>query len=402
MNNALVNWLIIVLFLTCIGSFEWLYAVFGKVAFYSDIKVACLLLIHMLFFSIFQLFSGSLIDNYGIKMTILLAVFCSLIGMILQSCINANLFFMTLFVSQFFLTFGASFTFVGIGYVSRRFFSLQNYGLMFGLAQTIYSLSYAIFNVAVFFHWVSAENFKLLAIYIIMLQVVICILALFMISNPKEYNHKRNVTFRDTFKQCLCYIYSVSRIKPIWLISILGSISFGMFFSCSTFLFYRINVHSNEFLAIALLNMWIGFSIGAPISCWIFNYFHNKKYIFLTFNIIQCLSLIFLSMINYKIEGQYLSYIYYCIAELFGFTSGGHMIAFIIGSSVVNSDKISTVCAILNGCMCITSGLIILIVIILAVHYDISHIILLLAILSLFTHIAVNFLSAKFTKYQIT
>ncbi|KJV68655.1 MFS transporter [Candidatus Neoehrlichia procyonis] len=400
MNKSLVNWLVIVLFFVCIGSFEWLYAVFGKVVFYSDLKVAYLLFVHMLFFSIFQLFSGSLIDYFGIKITIALASFCSLIGMILQVFISTNLFFVMLFLSQFFLTFGASFTFIGIGYVSRRFFS-SYYGVMFGLAQMIYSLSYAMFNAIVFLHWVSISNFRLLTTCNIVLQGIVCILTLCVVSNPRGYNCQRNVILYDVVRQCLCNIYDVSIVKAIWLISALGSISFGMFFSCSTFLWYKINIYSNEFLAITLSYMWVGFSIGSPVSCWISNYFRDKKFTFLVFSVIQCCSLIFLLMINYKIENQYLIYIYYSIAWLFGFASGGHMIAFVIGSNAVSLYKISTACAIINGCMCIMSGLIILVVMMLAIYYDISLIILIFSILSLLLYIIAAFFSIRNTSLNI-
>lgn len=97
--------------------------------------------VYMVAFAVFQFFSGSLLDRYGSRPLLAVAVALVTAGAFLYAA-TSN--FGTLVLAQVVLAVGSSFGFVGAGYIGGKWFVAARYGLMFGLVQMFASLGSAV------------------------------------------------------------------------------------------------------------------------------------------------------------------------------------------------------------------------------------------------------------------
>ncbi|SDG08036.1 Sugar phosphate permease [Sinosporangium album] len=92
-------------------------------------------------FALCQFFSGSLLDRFGSRPLMTVAVALVTCGAFLYSATSSM---GTLILAQLVLAAGASFGFVGAGYLGRHWFGPARFGLMFGLVQSLASLGSAV------------------------------------------------------------------------------------------------------------------------------------------------------------------------------------------------------------------------------------------------------------------
>ena len=379
-------WLATVLMLLSVGWFESIYAVFGGEVLGSEIKVAALLFTHMCLFSLFQLFSGTLIDCYGSKRLIPMAALCVLIGMLLQVHTYKHNFPLMVLVSQIFLTFGSSFGFVGVGYLSYGFFEKSISGIMFGFAQMAYSISYAVFWViSLCYESFLKQNFKFATWSMVFFQLAIFLFMIFVSSNTKtSVLHKGSVRFLDIIHGILEAILTRNAVT----ISMIAGIEFGIFFAVSSMFLYKAGNHVGGILSFC---SWVGFAVGAPLSCWMHSFLRVKsKYIFLLSGFIQSFCLLLIVVFTHKIlaaeDHVLLGYANNAVATVFGVVSGAHMVAFSVGRYLVREESITTYYALVNGFMCVLSGVVVLGLTALAEFYPLLDLLFATAILALMSY----------------
>ena len=379
-------WLATVLMLLSIGWFESIYAVFGNEVFNSDLKVAVLLFTHMCLFSIFQLFSGTLIDCYRSGKLILIAAFCVLIGMILQVHTYEHNFSIMVIISQIFLTFGSSFSFVGIGHLSYRFFAKSISGIMFGFAQMAYSMSYAIFWLfSLGYELFLKQNFKFATWSIVFFQLAILLLMIPVSNNIRIQECDNSGT---SFSDMISRICEVTMAKNVIIVSMIAGIEFGIFFATSSMLLYKANSDVGGMLS---FYAWIGFAVGAPLTCWMHSFLGIRgKYILLFSGFVQalCLTITMLLIPAGLSPGVHalLSYVNYFVATMFGVVSGAHMVAFSVGRYLVKEKSITTYYAVVNGSMCILSGVVVLVLTALTEFYSLRNLLLFMAVLAIMSY----------------
>ena len=381
-SYPILNWIIGVLVLICGSNFQIAYAVINPYVSedlnLSIAQTALAASIHMWCFSIFQLFTGSILDCYNAKKVLPISAILTIIGTFLFFHAEYTICF---FVSQIFLALGASFGFVGAGYISYRFFSPLKSGIMFGLVQTVYSLS-ALFMEYIYTSLIlSGLPWKNIIEYIEYVEVAVFIVTLFLIENKESaYLKSDNANIIKLLLQVFKHIIEIIRVRNIWLFTIVGSFMFGIFLSIAIFwgqkLLIAMNL-SDDNVTLVHSIIWIGFAVGCPLVDVISNVLKNRKHVFMGFCLLQCISLSLLLC----------SSSIYCLCFyifVFGFASGGHMLNFSIGTDVVDKGKIGTVCSIINGLMCIMGGAFMFLVALALEYqdkYDVIHVSLLMPVL---------------------
>ena len=92
-------------------------------------------------FALVQVFSGALLDRFGSRPLLGVAAALVTVGAFLYAGTTS---FAALALAQTVLALGASFGFVGAGYIGGKWFAAARYGLMFGLVQAAASLGSAV------------------------------------------------------------------------------------------------------------------------------------------------------------------------------------------------------------------------------------------------------------------
>ncbi|WP_235111296.1 MFS transporter [Ehrlichia muris] len=371
----IINWIIGVLVLICGSNFQIAYAVINPYVSedlnLSIAQTALAASIHMWCFSIFQLFTGSILDCYNEKKVLPVSVVLTIIGTFLFFHAEYTVCF---FVSQIFLALGASFGFVGTGYISYKFFSPLKSGIMFGLVQTVYSLSSLFMEYIYACLTSSGLPWRDIIRYIEYIEIAVLIATLFLLGNKKSACLKSGDTnIIKLLLQVFKHIVGIIRLRKIWLFTIVGSSMFGVFLSIAVFwgqkLLIAMNLRDDNVTLIHSI-IWMGFAIGCPLVNIISNILKNRKHVLMGFCLLQCSSLSLL------LCGSNL----YCLCVymfIFGFASGGHMLNFSIGTDVIDEGKIGTVCSVINGLMCIVGGVIMFLVALVLEYqdkYDVIHV----------------------------
>ncbi|GAT77097.1 major facilitator family transporter [Ehrlichia ruminantium] len=355
-----INWIIGVLVLVCGSNFQIAYSIMNpNIAQDLDISLSHIALaasIHMWCFSIFQLFTGLILDCYGIKRVLPISILFIFIGTFLFSYSNYRICF---FISQIFLSFGASFGFVGAGYISYKFFSYLKSGIMFGFVQAAYSISSLLMEYTYIFLISRGVSWRDLIRYIEYLEIAVFILTLLLTDCKWSASLKRNsISIRKLLSEVFYNIIELISLRDIWFSTIVGSLMFGIFLSVAILWGQKLLIAlklSTYYSGLVHSVIWIGFAIGSPIVNFVSRIVKNRKYVFMSFCVLQCISLMLLLCSSSL-------YILCILMFTFGFASGGHMLNFSIGTDIVDETKVGTVCSIINGFMSISGGIIIFII----------------------------------------
>ncbi|WDM85749.1 MFS transporter [Ehrlichia sp. JZT12] len=389
----ILNWIISVLVLVCGSNFQIVYAVINPyVSGDLDLSIAQTALaasIHVWCFSIFQLFTGSILDYYGAKKVLPISMVFISIGTFLFSYTDYVVCF---FVSQIFLALGASFGFVGAGYISYRFFSPLISGIMFGLVQTMYSMSSLFMEYTYTYLTSSGLSWRNLIRYIEYIEISVFVLTLFL-SNHKESTYLRDseTNLLKVIVKVLSHIVEVMHIRSIWLFTVTGSLMFGVFLSMAVLWGQKLLIAmdlGSYYSGVVHSIIWVGFAIGCPLANVISNVLKNRKYVFMCFCILQCLSLVVMLLYSNNL------YTLCFLMFVFGCASGGHMLNFSIGTDVVSENKVGTVCSVINCFMSILGGIIMFIIALLLEYqsqYDILQVSLLMPLVIFLSFILLFF-----------
>ena len=361
--KQLVYWLMLVFMLLTTCTFEWMYGAFGTTALSSDLRVATLLFLHMLLFSVFQLFSGVLLDNKGSRVLLPLAAACVFVGMVLQIFTNAQNFPIMGLVSQIFFTFGASFNFIGVDYLSVGIFRASMVGTAVGVAQMGYGLLYfTSWYLARYYAPFFMQNFTSLLWCIAVVQLLIFFVMLGVTNTPEAYRCCI-ARSRLQFTQVLCHAWNVARRSNVSVLSLIAGMEFGIFFALAGVLFYKTK---SDVGSIVSAYSWAGFAVGALFFASAPTLLNWKNLnILLGTGVLQGCTLLFLALtIKSMISVDYLLHLFYAsctLAGLFGFFSGGHMAAFAEGIHIVERKLLTTFFSVLNGYMCVLAGFVLLV-----------------------------------------
>lgn len=299
--------------------------------------------------AIIQLFSGAMMDRMGPRKTIVPSAFCATIGIILFA--NAASFWQ-LVAAQALMAVGASFGFVGAGYISSVWFPPVHFGLMFGLVQVFVSFSSAFGQKAV--DWIMKlldwrELLSSLSVWGVAISICLFIFMRMPKPMPKQDIQLLSLSckilkdaayvlcHRDVVLSCICggIIYGyVWALGVTWLPKIVSSHGVAM------------NVSN-----IACSAMWLGVALGSLVIDRIWYIVGSGRNVLLVGLIFQAITL---GMIYFLSLSPVL---YIVIACLFGMSNSVHMIIYTIGKQTVELQYAGTVLSLINSIMFFMCGL---------------------------------------------
>lgn len=300
-------------------------------------------------FAILQFFSGAMFNVFSSKKIYFFSLLTMIFGFFVL--INSDNF-AHLILSQLLIATGASFGFIGAAHISSICFPVAQFGLMFSLVQTISSLSALIIQILFSSLLAEGADWKNMIVCIILFGVLIFVLTLFC-PNTLPKSSSEECTIQNSIRTVM---FTVLKLRDIWITSVVGAITFGTFLALNTLWAPRL-LSNSELGAvesgIATAILWLGLAVGAPIADRISTLLKNRRHVISAFALLQGASIIILLCSHLTVH-----VVYFCML-MFGFFAGGHMLNFTVGSEIVKRKYISTSSSIINGFMFIVSGIIV-------------------------------------------
>jgi len=298
-------------------------------------------------FAIVQLFAGSILDKLGVHKVLPFAILTVTVGAFLLA--NAENFEMVI-LSQTVLAIGASFGFVGAGFVGGTWFGFAKFGFMFGLAEAVASLGSLAGGEALnfamnFYDWRTIIN----AIGIF--GVVLVVIAFIYLRDREPVKTSNNDGY--FFNSVVTKIIGVAKNPQIWLSALIGAALFGSLLSLSIVWGSKIiqsnGIDEDTANKIAML-IWLGLAVGAALANTFSNKLKSRKKAVLISAI--AFAIVFIALLYLPLTVTLAGVLMF----LLGFFSGGHMLSFTMAGELVSEDKIGTSAAITNGFVFLIGG----------------------------------------------
>jgi MFS family permease len=304
-------------------------------------------------FAIVQFFSGALLDRFGSRPLMAIAVAFVTVGAFLYAGTTS---FATLAIAQSVLAIGSSFGFVGAGYLGGNWFGAAKYGLMFGLVQTFASLGSAV-GQPLILATLDHLDWQQLLVAFGSFGVLLVVLFIAFVRNPSpdpdapakavRHGHVFGDILRDLGK-------SFANIRVV-LSAILAGASFGAMLAVGTLWGPRImEAHGAEtdFATILTALAWLGLAVGAPIVNIVSDRWHSRKWPAFFGLVLQAVAVTLVIYLPTEGKGAALALMF-----AIGFFAGAHMLGFTIAGEAVSGELIGSASAIVNGVCFIIGGL---------------------------------------------
>lgn len=304
-------------------------------------------------FAIVQFFSGALLDRFGSRPLMAIAVAFVTVGAFLYAGTTS---FATLAIAQAVLAIGSSFGFVGAGYLGGNWFGAAKYGLMFGLVQTFASLGSAV-GQPLILAALDHLDWQQLLVAFGSFGVLLVVLFIAFVRNPSpdpdapakavRHGHVFGDILRDLGK-------SFANIRVV-LSAILAGASFGAMLAVGTLWGPRImEAHGAEtdFATILTALAWLGLAVGAPLVNIVSDRWHSRKWPAFFGLVLQAIAVALVIYLPTEGKGAALALMF-----AVGFFAGAHMLGFTIAGEAVSGELIGSASAIVNGVCFIIGGL---------------------------------------------
>ncbi|MEL4317956.1 MFS transporter [Leifsonia sp. YIM 134122] len=306
-------------------------------------------------FALVQFFSGPLLDRFGSRPLLTIAVALVAVGAFLYAGTTT---FATLAIAQTVLALGASFGFVGAGYIGGRWFPAARYGLMFGLVQAFASLGAAVGQPLVLAA-LDAVSWQQLLLGFAIFGVLLAALFAFVVRDPRtgatdaaEPTSRGGVASGILGELGRCF-----RNPMVSLAAVLAGAAFGTMLSIGTLWGPRImeaRGADTAFATALTATAWLGLAVGAPLITVISDRWGSRKWPAVTALIAEAVAIVL--VIYLPLEGNGIT-----VAVMFavGLFSGAQMLGFTIAAEAVGSALIGSASAIVNGVCFLLGGLLI-------------------------------------------
>ena len=322
----------------------------------SIVQVGVLGSIYTWVFAIAQFASGSVLDRIGARRVLPVAALLVTLGAFLFA--NApNVMF--LLAAQILLALGASYGFIGAGFVGGQWFEPAKYGFMFALVQFFASLAAVagqnIINVAVQeYHWSAILNTLGVG------GIVIVVLMLAFLRDPltKEEAEAQNLKwpgFSNFFHELVDNFNKVASIRDAWINALIGGATFGSMLALGVVWGPRLMVAAGLDQSVAnetISYSWFGLAIGSPIIAWLSDKWRSRKKPMAAALILQLLVILVVLFSPERTAGEFAVLFF-----IWGFAAGGSMIAFTIGMELADKALVGTSAAMVNATQFIAGGI---------------------------------------------
>ena len=302
-------------------------------------------------FALVQFFSGSLLDRFGSRPLLAIAVGLVTVGAFLYS---GTTDFATLATAQVVLAIGASFGFVGAGYVGGKWFVAARYGLMFGLVQAAASLGSAVGQpliLAVLGHL----SWQQLLVAFGAFGVLLTVLFILIVRDPVVAESDAPSSRGNVFAEIIRDLGQCFSTPNVVLSAIFAGAAFGTMLAMGTLWgprLFEARGASSEFATVLTALAWLGLAVGAPLVNVLSDREGSRKVPAVIWLALQAIAI---SLVIYLPgESNGLAIVLMFAVGLF---SGVQMLGFTVAGESVSGNLIGSASAIVNGICFMVGGL---------------------------------------------
>ncbi len=355
--EAWVVWSLATVFVVWLFSIQTGYGIVSPdIQVSADLSLAQISLAGSIYtwaFATCQFFSGSLLDRFGSSPLMTIGVALVTAGAFLYAW-TPN--YAVLVLAQVVMAIGASFGFVGAGYIGGVWFAAASYGLMFGLVQMFASLGSAVGQPAISLLLRDMDWNQLLAGFGVF-GIVLVVLFVLLVRNPKPAPGASAAAADQgpLVHSILSELGTCFRNRQVVLSSVLAGVSFGSMLAVGTLWGPRIMGarDASPELAAALTGMaWLGLAVGAPLFNVISNRMGSRRLPAAIGIGLQAVAAVLVIYLPDESKGA-------AIALMFalGLFAGAHMLGFTVAGESVAGGLVGSSAAIVNGVCFIIGGL---------------------------------------------
>lgn len=350
-KQAWCVWGLCVVFVVWLFNLQTSYAVLSpKIQNDLALTIAQIGLISSIYtwaFAVVQFISGPLLDRFGMRKCMPVAVALVTFGALLYSSAHS---FEALLLAQICLAFGAAFGFVGAGFAGDKWFGAAKYGLMFGLAQAVASIGSAIGTPAISY-FAGTYDWRAVLFAFFIFGIALIASCLLWVRDAKISNTPR--VFKLSLpKQIVSELRACFKQPNIWLSALIAGASFGIMLAVGVLWGPRIiAAHGFESGALATALLWLGLAVGAPLFNIISNKLRSRKIPFAVGILLQLASVAAIIFVSSPSELALLSLMF-----LLGLAAGAHMLGFTVAGESVPGNLVGSASAIVNATCFIIGG----------------------------------------------
>ncbi|MGW4223516.1 MFS transporter [Streptomyces bauhiniae] len=307
-------------------------------------------------FALCQFFSGALLDRFGSRPLMAIAVALVTAGAFLYAQTSSM---GTLVAAQIVLAVGSSFGFVGAGYVGGQWFPAARYGLMFGLVQCLASLGSAFGQPAISWQLRHVTWQQLLNGFGAAGVLLIVLFAL-LVRNPSPGPEQlAQATARTSRPPLPASIFrdlgTCFRNRNVVLSAALAGVSFGSMLAMGVLWGPRVmeaRGAATSLAAVLTAVSWLGLAVGAPLFNLLSDHWNNRRVPAVVGVLLQAVAVALL--IYLPKETNSVSVVtMFCV----GLFAGAHMLGFTVAGESVPAALVGSSAAIVNGVCFIIGGI---------------------------------------------
>ena len=357
--RAWSSWLLAVSFVVMVFALQTGYAItnphVAKSLSLTLTQVGIIGSLYTWVFAISQFVSGALLDKFGTRV---LPIACALVAIGAFTFANATNIYMVL-LAQVITAIGASFGFIGAGFVGGTWFEPIKYGFMFSLVQFVASTS-AVVNQRSLNFLIERSSWSTLINGIAVATSCIAVLLFFFVHDPApvaEARRKNRVWkgIRAFFREIAKAFGQVAAIKDSWINALIGGATFGTMLGLGVVWGPRFLVEmglTQGEANIATSMSWFGLAVGALAFAWLSDTMQSRKKPMLLACFLQLVVIIVLLSSN-QLDYASSRVLFF----LWGFMAGGSMIPFAVAADLVKPALIGTSAALVNGTQFVVAGI---------------------------------------------
>ncbi len=299
-------------------------------------------------FCLIALPSGSLLDRFGVRRVVPLAIACVTLGTFIFA--NADSLSMLL-VGHFLMGCGGAFGFVSAGFVSATWFTPARFGLMFGLVQALASTA-ATLGQGILSDLVQTMAWGDILTNVAYAGVVLTIAVALLV--PSDYQPQENA--EALLPSLFAKVKVVLSNPQVWVAALVGGASFGVLLATGALWGFKLAaVRGYENVGIAAY-LWFGLAAGAPLLAAFSEKVQNRKLpliIFLVAQLALLAALVYMPNLSESVAA--------ILFFAFGFAAAAHMLGFSVAGDITEGAVAGTAVAVVNMTMFLIGGLLMMI-----------------------------------------
>jgi len=348
------NWALSVCFVVLVFGFQTGYAITNSdIAHSLGLNMADIGLVGFAYtwcFAISQLISGALLDRVGTRRLLPLA--CALLALGATLVASANSL-TALLMAQLPLGLGASFAFIGAGFVGGVWFAPERYGAMFAWVQFVASIAAFLSQITI---TQSIVTWPWSTLIYSLAAVALCLaVTMLLMRDPPGWNSNHGWPHAPQVfaRQVVGDLINVARKPGMWSNLLIGAASFGAMLALGVVWAPRLVEAygiAQQPARIAGACCWLGMAFGAPLFARFAG--RDPKRLLLIGVLLQLVVLVML------LQGGSISVVPLALLLfIFGLAAGASMLCFSIACMLAGPDKAGIASALVNGSQFVMGGL---------------------------------------------